>query len=404
MGSREGVSATKREIPDVRHRLLELVEERIDELVERIVGRALALANEDEAYSVIPAAELSAAAEGLARAAVSGLFDGRPPTDDELELAALLGERRARQNVPLEQVLRLFRLGARDALEMVQDVAAIAGLDATATVDLAVDLWDWIDAVSVAVTDAHHRVELVHARQDQQQRASFVHGLIRGTHAASQIGERAAAFGLEASASHLIVRARPTAEHGANEIERLLLPSVWSSGLAALVEDDVVAVLPQAPAGELPVAAGVGPAVSLTALPRSFRDATRALATALAFGRTGCRSLDDDVLRAAVLAEDELSELLFARYVSPVRALGAFGDELLHSVRTFLEHEQNVEEAAGELFVHPNTLRHRLARFEETTGATLRNCEQLTEIWWALTREQAALSSRATAAQAPPRT
>lgn len=389
MGSREGASATKREVPGVRQRLVELIEERIEELVERIVERALALAAEDEAYHAIPAAELSAAAAGLARAAVSGLLDGRPPREDELELAALLGERRARQGVPLEQVLRLFRLGARDALEMVQDVAAVAELDATATVGLAVDLWDWIDAVSVAVTDAHHRVELVHARQDQQQRASFVHGLIRGTHAASQIGERAAAFGLDCTASHLIVRARPTAEHGADEIERLLLPSVWSSGLIALVEDDIVAVLPHPPTGELPVAAGVGPAVSLTALPRSFRDATRALVTALAFGRSGCRSLDDDVLRAAVLAEDELGELLLARYVSPVRALGPFGEELLNSLRTFLAHEQNVEEAAGELFVHPNTLRHRLARFEETTGARLRNCEQLTEIWWALTREQA---------------
>src|SRR5207249_9603242 len=106
-----------------------------------------------------------------------------------------------------------------------------------------------------------------------------------------------------------------------------------------------------APAGELPVAAGIGSAVALAALPRSFRDATRALGTALAFGRTGCRSLDDDVLRAAVLAEDDLSERLLARYVAPVRALGPFGEDLLKSVRTFLEHDQNIETAAGELVV-----------------------------------------------------
>jgi DNA-binding PucR family transcriptional regulator len=37
------------------------------------------------------------------------------------------------------------------------------------------------------------------------------------------------------------------------------------------------------------------------------------------------------------------------------------------------------------LFVHPNTLRHRLTRFEETTGANLRNVEQLAEVWWAMT-------------------
>jgi DNA-binding PucR family transcriptional regulator len=50
----------------------------------------------------------------------------------------------------------------------------------------------------------------------------------------------------------------------------------------------------------------------------------------------------------------------------------------------FTEHDQNIDAAAQELFVHPNTLRHRLVRFEETTGANLRNIEQLAEIWWAL--------------------
>src|SRR5437870_9945726 len=99
---------------DVRQRVLELVEERIDDLVARIVERALAIAGEDEAYHVVPSAEMSAAAVGLSHAAVRGLVEQRMPTDEELELAALLGERRARQNVPLEQVLRLFRLGARE--------------------------------------------------------------------------------------------------------------------------------------------------------------------------------------------------------------------------------------------------------------------------------------------------
>jgi DNA-binding PucR family transcriptional regulator len=49
---------------------------------------------------------------------------------------------------------------------------------------------------------------------------------------------------------------------------------------------------------------------------------------------------------------------------------------------------QNVDAAARELFVHPNTLRHRLTRFEETTGASLRDLESLAEIWWALTRAE----------------
>src|SRR5207244_11464046 len=94
----EGARTARRTGPDVRQRVLELVEERIDELVGRIVERALALAGEDEAYRVVPSAEMSAAAEGLAHAAVRGLVQQRMPTDAEPELAALPGARRARQN------------------------------------------------------------------------------------------------------------------------------------------------------------------------------------------------------------------------------------------------------------------------------------------------------------------
>jgi DNA-binding PucR family transcriptional regulator len=40
--------------------------------------------------------------------------------------------------------------------------------------------------------------------------------------------------------------------------------------------------------------------------------------------------------------------------------------------------------------VHPNTLRHRLRRFEETTGTTLRDPRHLVELWWALERQRLA--------------
>jgi DNA-binding PucR family transcriptional regulator len=38
--------------------------------------------------------------------------------------------------------------------------------------------------------------------------------------------------------------------------------------------------------------------------------------------------------------------------------------------------------------VHPNTLRHRLRRFDESTGADLRRPADLVELWWALERRR----------------
>jgi DNA-binding PucR family transcriptional regulator len=38
--------------------------------------------------------------------------------------------------------------------------------------------------------------------------------------------------------------------------------------------------------------------------------------------------------------------------------------------------------------VHPNTLRHRLRRFEEITGADLGRSQDLFRVWWALERRR----------------
>ena len=47
-----------------------------------------------------------------------------------------------------------------------------------------------------------------------------------------------------------------------------------------------------------------------------------------------------------------------------------------------------IDETARALHVHPNTLRHRLRRYEEATGASLRRPADLIELWWALERRQ----------------
>jgi sugar diacid utilization regulator len=44
----------------------------------------------------------------------------------------------------------------------------------------------------------------------------------------------------------------------------------------------------------------------------------------------------------------------------------------------------HTERTASELTVHPNTLRYRIARFEELTGADLREPACALEVWWAL--------------------
>jgi len=55
-------------------------------------------------------------------------------------------------------------------------------------------------------------------------------------------------------------------------------------------------------------------------------------------------------------------------------------------LRAYFECGLHVERAAERLFVHPNTMRYRLARFEELTGAGLRDPVVAYEVWSALER------------------
>jgi DNA-binding PucR family transcriptional regulator len=182
-----------------------------------------------------------------------------------------------------------------------------------------------------------------------------------------------------------------------------LLPATWSPGVATLLDDDVVAVLPAAAvdgAAAWPFPAGVGPPAPLGTGERSFRLATRLLEAALALSLSRPCRIADVGLRLAVLGEPDLSAVLRSRYVDRVLAEGDFGVELLAMLTRYLEHEQNVDAAARTLHVHPNTLRHRLARYEQITGARLRNPEQFAEIWWAI-QDSLLRQSRPRATAAP---
>ncbi|WP_038863553.1 helix-turn-helix domain-containing protein, partial [Mycobacterium avium] len=65
-------------------------------------------------------------------------------------------------------------------------------------------------------------------------------------------------------------------------------------------------------------------------------------------------------------------------------SVGGSSRELIATVRTYLACGMHVERTATRLFVHQNTVRYRLARFEELTGASLRDTEVVTEVWWVL--------------------
>jgi DNA-binding PucR family transcriptional regulator len=113
----------------------------------------------------------------------------------------------------------------------------------------------------------------------------------------------------------------------------------------------------------------------------------------VAFAQEGVFSLADLSIRPAILRDGALGDAFVARYLHPLDALGRLGGELEQTLRAWFDQGMRIDEAARELHVHPNTLRHRLRRFEEATGANLRRPADLTELWWALERARLGASA-----------
>ena len=123
----------------------------------------------------------------------------------------------------------------------------------------------------------------------------------------------------------------------------------------------------------------------LEQLPNGFAQASRALQTALAFGQQGAFSLADLSIRPAILADEALGDAFAERHLTPIAGLGM---ELEETLRTYLDLGMRIDDTARTLHVHANTLRHRLRRFEEATGANLRDPRVVVELWWALERRR----------------
>lgn len=123
-----------------------------------------------------------------------------------------------------------------------------------------------------------------------------------------------------------------------------------------------------------PAAVGVGPAgVSRPCTASGLREALREACAALELGRRHGHAVRADRLATFAGLLDRLPADLTAPFAADLAAPLAEHDarhdgHLLDTLRAFLEHDGSVTSTARVLFLHVNSLRHRLARVEELTG------------------------------------
>lgn len=142
------------------------------------------------------------------------------------------------------------------------------------------------------------------------------------------------------------------------------LPSSSPTGAHASGSSPSTRATPVAPVG-------LGPFGAPAELPVSDRAAKDALHLARRLGRPGIQSIETLGWRLAVASRPDVWQHYANRFLVPVTAEGGFGTEILAAVRAWMDTGQSIPRAAQHLVVHPNTVRYRLRRFEELTGADL---------------------------------
>lgn len=315
----------------------------------------------------------------LLAAAMRAIAERRAPSAAELDFIEDLAVTRAQQGVPIHDVLTAIHVAQRHIWQRARALAPDHGAGWAQLLD-ARDLYeDWAEQVRSRLIVAHRRTELARTRSRRDRQGQLLRRLLEG--GAAAVLAAAEADMPEQSLWVVHAAAGPDAEAAWLEDRVRTGPR----DLFAVLGDALVGVLAAAPAGDLDVAVGVAGPVAAEELDGAAGRARRAHAAARATGRTGLVPVTDVALVVALRDAGDLGQLLRRRWLAAMDPGDPFAVEVATTVRLWLEHDRVVDATAARLYVHPNTVRHRLKRFTELTGLDLDGTFAGVEVWWAVT-------------------
>ncbi len=317
------------------------------------------------ALAALPQEEVSRHIAALV-AAVTGTFVD-PSTAPAVAIAAEeLALDRAWQGVPLAAMLEGFRAGRARILTRLFEEAADAGVPTETIVEGLVALDGTSSELQNRFIAAYREAERTLARTSSAVRAGALRELLSG------VGEhRLADTGLDPGRRYLLIVTDVTDPREARAIEPGLLSAAGGDGgLATLVDGRLCAVVPLGGEAELPegiVAVTSGP-VTPGEMATVHTLCRRGLEAAARLGRTGSLRLADLAVDVALDPAAPLATMLAGELLGRLDAGDQFHRLLAATALAFLEESGRVDAAAAHLHVHPNTVKHRLRRFDELTG------------------------------------
>lgn len=362
----------------------------LDRLTQRLVDTIIAANPGYDATGVVPRSDLERSCEDNVLRVLELLalrIAGEDPDTEGpyFDAARATGTRRAEQRLPLDDVLRSFRMGGRVIWEDLVDQTDSSGvLEGNDLRLIGTELWQVVDETSAEVAVAYHATARSRVRADEARRAAVWEEIFSGRGSDPGFAHEAAqALGVATDAPIAVV-AMDQPESGELPVDRIaedllvggirvhwLHRSGHHVGVLELPDGDLRPVLDMLRNGG-EVSTGLSSVLEgLTGAGQALREAVLALRTARP-GRVEAISYLERLPDALLLSAPEVSRHLVDRWLGPVLALPKRQHVvLLSTLESWVDCGGSASRAAALIPCHRNTVINRLRRVVDVTGQPL---------------------------------
>ncbi len=369
---------------EVTSRLVDLAPlllEQLDAMTDRMVD---VLSRTEPSYRDLLAVcedELRRATRDNLEHGLLALIGAPVPDRPSLHGASEIGRRRAAQGIPVEAVLRAYRLGGQVTWEALLKVSAQAGGRHDALLlQVAGTVWRTNDFECAALAEGYRAEQCRLAGADDETRRRVLDGLLDGRGDDPSFVRTAAdtlAMPLDGRLMAVVALAEdgePGLDGVGPELLRHGVRSAWSTrsgaqvgviALGALGVAEIRARLQAMTTGPVGVSAPVDGAAAVSSAYRLAETAARTLPR----GTRRVVTIDERLPEALLSNSPEISSRLVGQTLGGLLALPEDEREvLLDTLTAFLATDGSPTRAADELYCHRNTVMHRLRRIEQVTG------------------------------------
>lgn len=366
----------------------------VETLTDRLVSAIFTDNPEWTDYGSVPRDDLREGCRNYLTRVLMALSGRRTGADDVVEAIA---RHRADQGVPLEVMLRTFRLGGRIVWEALLARAKATGVDPDVVLDAGTATWTVIDELSSALSTSYRDSEQERVRHDEQRRNALIEDLLDRRAGDVGFASRVAReLELPAGGGYLVVvtdvrpDGAPALATPRNILSALGFRSVWHSKVDTRVG---VVALEQRPAADViarlrPLVRGRSAASSavpgLADVGTAYAEALIALSL-LPSSSVELAWLDERYPEALLVRSPDLAQRLVTRNLGAVLERPAHErDVLLETLVVWLEEDRSTVNAAARLHCHRNTVLNRLHRITELVGRSLQGRSAYVELSLAL--------------------